>query len=59
MVGDFDGSGHVEFATYQYNNGLWTFDLNPFGVHDIVTLQWGFPAPNNAVPVAASGRHER
>ena len=55
MVGDFDGSGHIEFATYQPNNGLWTFDLNPFGVHDIVTLQWNFPAnkSNSVVPVAA------
>ncbi len=55
VVGDFDGSGHIEFATYQPSSELWTFDLNPFGVHDIVTLQWGFP-PNksiNVVPVAA------
>ena len=55
VVGDFDGSGHIEFATYQPSSELWTFDLNPFGVHDIVTLQWGFP-PNKdttVVPVAA------
>jgi hypothetical protein len=53
VVGDFDGSGHIEFATYQPNTGIWTFDLNPFGVHDIVTLQFGFPNNINAVPVAA------
>jgi hypothetical protein len=55
VVGDFDGSGHIEFATYQPSSELWTFDLNPFGVQDIVTLQWGFP-PNKdttVVPVAA------
>ena len=56
VVGDFDGSGHIEFATYQPNSELWTFDLTPFSsVHDIVTLQWGFP-PNKdttVVPVAA------
>ena len=55
VVGDFDGSGHIEFATYQANQGLWTFDLNPFGVHNIVTLQSAFP-PNKSnvvVPVAA------
>jgi hypothetical protein len=50
VVGDFDGSGHIELATYQASRQLWTFDLNPFGVHNIVTLQWGFP---NGVPVAA------
>ncbi len=53
VVGDFDGSGHIEFATFQPSSGLWTFDLNPFGVHDIVTLQWGFPNDASAVPVAA------
>ena len=52
VVGDFDGSGHIEFATYSVKNNLpfWTFDLNPFGAHKIVTLQWGFL---NGVPVAA------
>ena len=56
VVGDFDGSGHIEFATYQPSSELWTFDLNPFGVHDIVTLQWGFPNNGNTsvVPVAAN-----
>jgi hypothetical protein len=51
VVGSFDGSGHIEFATYQANKQLWTFDLNPFGTHNIVTLQWGFAS--NAVPVSA------
>jgi hypothetical protein len=55
VVGDFDGSGHIEFATYQPSSELWTFDLNPFGVHDIVTLQWGFLPDKDfpVVPVAA------
>jgi hypothetical protein len=55
VVGDFDGSGHIEFATYQPAEELWTFDLNPFGVHNIVTLQWGFPPnkSNMVDPVAA------
>ncbi len=53
VVGDFDGSGHIEFATYQANTGLWTFDLNPFGVHNIVTLQSSLPNISTAVPVAA------
>ena len=30
VVGDFDGSSHVEFATYQPSSNLWTFDLTPF-----------------------------
>jgi hypothetical protein len=50
VVGNFDGSGHIEFATYQASKELWTFDLNPFGVHNIVTLQWGF---STGVPAAA------
>jgi hypothetical protein len=53
VVGDFDGSGHIELATYQSSNQLWTFDLNPFGVHNIVTFQWGFPNAMMAHPVTA------
>src|SRR5262249_46091962 len=54
VVGDFDGSGHIEFATYSIKNNqaFWTFDLNPFGVHNIVTFQSGFP-DKTAHPVTA------
>jgi hypothetical protein len=55
VVGDFDGSGHIEFATYQASKQLWTFDLTPFAAtHTIVTLQWGFNDGDEAnTPVVA------
>jgi hypothetical protein len=54
IVGDFDGSGHFELATYQPDNKIFQFDLNPLGPgpHNIVTINFGFPGVG-ARPVAA------
>jgi FG-GAP-like repeat/Bacterial Ig-like domain len=54
VVGDFDGNGSVDLATYQPSTETWTFDLNPLGggPHVITSLHWGFPGVG-ARPVAA------
>ncbi len=43
VVGDFDGSGHFELATYQPDTNTWQFDLTPLTHPGITTtFRWGF-----------------
>ena len=53
VVGDFDGSGHFELATYQPDTNIWQFDLTPLTNPGVTTtLSFGFPGVQER-PVAA------
>ncbi len=44
VVGDFDGNGQIDLATYQPDTNTWQFDLNPLGDNHVLTsFAWGFP----------------
>jgi hypothetical protein len=62
IVGDFDGNGQFDLATYRPDQKTFYFDLNPLasavapgampGPHVLTSLQFGFPSVNGR-PVAA------
>ncbi len=54
IVGDFDGNGFVDLATYRPDLNTFFFDLNPLGggPHVLTTLAWGVAGVNER-PVAA------
>jgi hypothetical protein len=53
VVGDFDGDGNFDLATYQPDTDTWQFDLDPLTAHRAFTsLHFGFPGVLER-PVAA------
>jgi hypothetical protein len=53
IVGDFDGNGQFDLATYRPDLQTFFFDLNPLGSpHVFTTIHFGFPGVST-IPVAA------
>ena len=52
VVGDFDGNGNIDLATYQPDTNTWQFEMNALTPQaTYVTYKWGFPSIQ-ARPVA-------
>jgi hypothetical protein len=59
IVGDFDGSGSIDLATYRPDLKTFFFDLNPLGggPRVLTSLNFGFPGVSGR-PVAADMNHD-